>query len=50
MRLKLAGREESGRDSDLVIFLSAVYILGHNLSLNAGRKKGRKSISDLRTV
>lgn len=42
--LKLAGREESVRDSDLVIFLSVVHMPGHNLSLNAGRKEGREKV------
>lgn len=41
MRVKLAGREEPGKHSDLLRFLSAVYMPGHNLSINA-KKNERK--------
>lgn len=42
MSLKLAGREEQGRDSGLPIFLSTVYMSRYNLSVNARKMEGRK--------
>ena len=42
MSLKLAGREEQGRDSDLPISYLLCIMSGYNLSINARRMEGRK--------
>lgn len=42
MKLKLAGREEHGRGSDLLILISSLLMSGHKLSVNASRVEGRK--------